>query len=65
MTMMVSDHNFEYIFTKGRAWKLYELGSNLLETTISTCSVNKSYCEFIPLTLRFNFSPENLSISAS
>ena len=62
---MVSDTKFKSFITKDRAWSLYELDSLTPEISISTCSVDKACCEFTPLTPRFNFSPENLSFSAS
>ena len=62
---MVSDPKFKSDITKNRAWKLYELDSLIPEITISTCSVVKNCCEFIPPTVRFNFSPDNLSFLAS
>ena len=62
---MASDSKFKSIFTKGRAWKLYELDSLITEITISTLSVVKTCCEFIPLTVRINFSLDKFSFSAS
>ena len=62
---MVSEPKFKSVLTKVRAWKLYELDSLTPEITISTHFVVKTCCEFIPLTVRINFSLDNLSFPAS
>ena len=56
---MVPDLSLNLSSQKSRAGNSYELDSPKPKITIYTCSVVK-ICEFIPLTLRFNFSPDNL-----
>ena len=57
---MVSDPNFKFVFTN-LCMETVWIGFIKTENTISTCFVFKTCVEFIPLTVRFNFSLSNSS----
>ena len=44
--MIISDPKFKSVFTKGRAWNLYELDSVIPEINNSSLFVVKPCCEF-------------------